>query len=74
MHILFSFLKVTDFLFWFIVPVAVFLFTLPLPYLGAPSALPPGFVAGGIILILGMLTYVWTPVWNAAKNNQPGLA
>lgn len=56
------------------VPVAVFLFTLPLPYLGGPSSLPPGFVAGAIILIVGMLTYVWTPMWHAAKNNLRGLA
>ncbi|MCD9559097.1 hypothetical protein HAX54_016829 [Datura stramonium] len=43
------------------VPISVFLFTLPLPYLGVASPLPPGFTAGGIILVLGMLIYTWRP-------------
>uniref|UniRef100_A0A5B7BEQ4 Uncharacterized protein n=1 Tax=Davidia involucrata TaxID=16924 RepID=A0A5B7BEQ4_DAVIN len=43
------------------VPIAVFLFTLPLPYLGVASSLPPGFVAGAVILVLGMLIYAGTP-------------
>ncbi|PHT67129.1 hypothetical protein T459_31554 [Capsicum annuum] len=43
------------------VPVSVFLFTLPLPYLGVASSLPPGFIAGAIILVLGMLIYTWRP-------------
>lgn len=45
----------------FSVPISVFLFTLPLPYLGAPSPLPPGFILGAAILVLGMLVYAWTP-------------
>ncbi|XP_059625023.1 protein CLT1, chloroplastic-like [Cornus florida] len=44
------------------VPVAVFLFTLPLPYIGIASPLPPGFAAGAVILVLGMLIYSWTPL------------
>ncbi|CAN4104740.1 unnamed protein product [Withania somnifera] len=43
------------------VPISVFLFTLPLPYVGVASSLPPGFIAGAIILILGMLVYTWRP-------------
>ncbi|CAH2072368.1 unnamed protein product [Thlaspi arvense] len=43
------------------VPIAVYLFTLPLPYLGVASSLPTGFVAGTVILVLGMLLYAWTP-------------
>ncbi|XP_040994647.1 protein CLT1, chloroplastic-like [Juglans microcarpa x Juglans regia] len=45
----------------FSVPIAVYVFTLPLPYLGVGSSLPAGFVAGAIILIMGLLTYAWTP-------------
>ncbi|CAN6993262.1 unnamed protein product [Brassica oleracea var. botrytis] len=43
------------------VPIAVYFFTLPLPYLGVASALPTGFVAGTVILVLGMLLHAWTP-------------
>ncbi|KAF8009286.1 hypothetical protein BT93_J0320 [Corymbia citriodora subsp. variegata] len=45
----------------FSVPISVYVFTLPLPYLGVASSLPPGFVAGAIILVLGLLIYAWTP-------------
>ncbi|XP_056168995.1 protein CLT1, chloroplastic isoform X1 [Syzygium oleosum] len=45
----------------FSVPISVYIFTLPLPYLGVASSLPPGFVAGAIILVLGLLIYTWTP-------------
>lgn len=43
------------------VPISVFLFTLPLPYLGVASSLPPGFISGAIILVIGMLVYTWRP-------------
>ncbi|KAL1199157.1 Protein CLT3 [Cardamine amara subsp. amara] len=43
------------------VPIAVFLFTMPLPYLGVASSLPQGFMAGTVILVLGMILYSWTP-------------
>jgi hypothetical protein len=43
------------------VPIAVYVFTLPLPYLGVASSLPAGFVAGAIVLVLGLLIYAWTP-------------
>ncbi|KAJ4840032.1 hypothetical protein Tsubulata_033348 [Turnera subulata] len=45
----------------FSVPISVYMFTLPLPYLGIASSLPSGFVAGTIILVLGLLIYAWTP-------------
>ncbi|KAL7612263.1 hypothetical protein Lser_V15G05746 [Lactuca serriola] len=43
------------------VPISVFLFTLPLPYLGVASSLPPGFIGGAVVLVMGMLIYAWTP-------------
>ncbi|KAJ8560423.1 hypothetical protein K7X08_022283 [Anisodus acutangulus] len=51
------------------VPISVFLFTLPLPYLGVASSLPPGFIAGAIILVLGMLVYTWRPS-SRLKNQE----
>nr|GLL43318.1 protein CLT1, chloroplastic-like isoform X1 [Ipomoea trifida] len=51
----------------FSVPIAVFIFTLPLPYLGVASSLPPGFIVGALILVLGMLIYAWTPSFHMAK-------
>ncbi|KAK4773564.1 hypothetical protein SAY87_028583 [Trapa incisa] len=45
----------------FSVPISVYMFTLPLPFLGVASSLPQGFVAGAVILVLGLLIYAWTP-------------
>ncbi|KAL2316880.1 hypothetical protein Fmac_030756 [Flemingia macrophylla] len=45
----------------FSVPISIYVFTLPLPYLGVASSLPTGFMAGAIILIIGLLIYAWTP-------------
>ncbi|XP_077218013.1 CRT (chloroquine-resistance transporter)-like transporter 1 [Tasmannia lanceolata] len=45
----------------FSVPLSVYAFTLPLPYIGAPSTLPAGFVSGIFVLVVGMLLYAWTP-------------
>ncbi|KAM3692615.1 hypothetical protein ACJW31_08G102300 [Castanea mollissima] len=45
----------------FSVPISIYVFTLPLPYLGVASSLPTGFVAGAIILVMGLLIYAWTP-------------
>ncbi|KAL3653319.1 Protein clt1, chloroplastic [Castilleja foliolosa] len=50
------------------VPISVYLFTLPLPYLGVASSLPPGFVAGAIILLVGLLVYIWKPPHNSSNN------
>ncbi|CAL8153280.1 unnamed protein product [Prunus armeniaca] len=45
----------------FSVPISVYVFTLPLPYLGVAASLPTGFVSGTIILVIGLLIYAWTP-------------
>ncbi|GFP96268.1 hypothetical protein PHJA_001770900 [Phtheirospermum japonicum] len=50
------------------VPISVYLFTLPLPYLGVASSLPPGFVAGAVILLVGLLVYIWKPPQNSSSN------
>jgi hypothetical protein len=39
------------------VPLSIYAFTLPLPYIGAASSLPPGFVAGAAVLTAGLLLY-----------------
>ncbi|KAK4419631.1 protein CLT1, chloroplastic [Sesamum alatum] len=49
------------------VPISVYFFTLPLPYLGVASSLPPGFVAGTIVLVVGLLIYLWRPS-NSSSN------
>ncbi|KAF5471110.1 hypothetical protein F2P56_011577 [Juglans regia] len=51
----------------FSVPIAVYVFTLPLPYLGVGSSLPAGFVAGAIVLIMGLLIYAWTPTVSTSE-------
>ncbi|KAL5077773.1 hypothetical protein RYX36_016757 [Vicia faba] len=51
------------------VPISIYLFTLPLPYLGVASSLPTGFLAGAIILIMGLLIYTWTPS-NVSSNSS----
>ncbi|GAQ82708.1 CRT (chloroquine-resistance transporter)-like transporter [Klebsormidium nitens] len=39
------------------VPLTIFAFTFPIPYLGSPAPLPPGFAIGSAVLILGLLAY-----------------
>lgn len=53
------------------VPISVYVFTLPLPYLGVASSLPTGFVAGAIILVTGLLIYAWTPSGSTAALPSP---
>ncbi|KHG29231.1 Crt [Gossypium arboreum] len=55
----------------FSVPISVYVFTLPLPYLGVASSLPTGFVAGAIILVTGLLIYAWTPSGSTAALPSP---
>ncbi|KAK4275704.1 hypothetical protein QN277_018742 [Acacia crassicarpa] len=43
------------------VPISIYIFTLPLPYLGVASSLPTGFIAGAVILLIGLLVYSWVP-------------
>ncbi|KAF9592236.1 hypothetical protein IFM89_012812 [Coptis chinensis] len=45
----------------FSVPLSVYAFTLPLPYIGVASSLPAGFVSGVVVLVAGLLVYSWTP-------------
>ncbi|XP_078442612.1 protein CLT1, chloroplastic-like [Wolffia australiana] len=45
----------------FSVPLAIFVFTLPLPYAGLPSTLPASFLAGAAILVSGLLLYSSSP-------------
>ncbi|XP_054818747.1 protein CLT1, chloroplastic-like [Prosopis cineraria] len=51
------------------VPISIYIFTLPLPYLGVASSLPTGFVVGAVILVLGMLVYAWTPSNGSSSPN-----
>ncbi|PWA84855.1 hypothetical protein CTI12_AA155730 [Artemisia annua] len=53
------------------VPISVFLFTLPLPYLGVASSLPSGFIAGAVVLVMGMLIYAWTPSRSSSHPPMP---
>ncbi|KAH1189203.1 Protein CLT3, chloroplastic [Glycine max] len=55
----------------FSVPIAIYVFTLPLPYIGVASSLPAGFVAGAIILIIGLLIYAWTPSNSSSTASIP---
>ncbi|XP_047941116.1 protein CLT3, chloroplastic isoform X3 [Salvia hispanica] len=50
------------------VPISVYMFTLPLPYLGVASSLPPGFVKGAIVLVVGLLVYLWRPAPNSSRS------
>lgn len=52
----------------FSVPISIYMFTLPLPYIGVASALPTGFVAGAVILVLGLVIYAWTPSGSSDPN------
>lgn len=45
----------------FTVPLAIYAFTFPLPYMGGPSSLPAGFLAGAAVLLSGLLLYCWSP-------------
>ncbi|KAK8595969.1 hypothetical protein V6N13_000637 [Hibiscus sabdariffa] len=55
----------------FSVPISVYVFTLPLPYLGVASSLPSGFVAGAIILVMGLLIYAWSPSGSTTALPSP---
>ncbi|GMJ15517.1 CRT (chloroquine-resistance transporter)-like transporter 3 [Hibiscus trionum] len=55
----------------FSVPISVYIFTLPLPYLGVASPLPTGFVAGAIVLVTGLLIYAWSPSGSSSALPSP---
>ncbi|KAI5075696.1 hypothetical protein GOP47_0009772 [Adiantum capillus-veneris] len=39
------------------VPLSIYMFTLPLPFVGAPASLPPQFLLGTAVLISGLALY-----------------
>jgi len=41
----------------FSVPLSIYMFTLPLPYLGVDCTLPPGFLVGAAVLVIGLFVY-----------------
>lgn len=41
----------------FSVPLSIFMFTLPLPYLGVDCILRPGFLVGAAVLVIGLFVY-----------------
>ncbi|XWS71246.1 hypothetical protein CRYUN_Cryun03dG0122000 [Craigia yunnanensis] len=55
----------------FSVTISIYVFTLPLPYLGVASSLPSGFVAGAIILVMGLLIYAWSPSGSTSALSTP---
>ncbi|KAF8403651.1 hypothetical protein HHK36_011755 [Tetracentron sinense] len=57
----------------FSVPLSVYAFTLPLPYIGVASSLPTGFVSGVVVLVTGLLIYAWTPSSVTSTNTTPTL-
>lgn len=61
----------TMLIFCWAVPISVFMFTLPLPYLGVASTLPTGFVAGVIVLVMGLLIYARTPSMASTDVSSP---
>ncbi|KAF3786835.1 CLT1 protein [Nymphaea thermarum] len=55
----------------FSVPISVYVFTLPLPLLGVPSALPAGFITGAGILLIGLFMYTWQPFVGPSSKQAP---
>ncbi|XP_010938545.1 protein CLT1, chloroplastic isoform X2 [Elaeis guineensis] len=55
----------------FSVPLSIYAFTLPLPYIGVASSLPAGFVTGAVVLVAGLLLYSWTPPSGPTTHTQP---
>ena len=52
-----------------VVPITIFTFTLPLPYLEAAPQLGPNFVLGTVILLAGLATYN-SPLWRPMLRKQ----
>ncbi|KAK9834944.1 hypothetical protein WJX84_003484 [Apatococcus fuscideae] len=52
-----------------IVPITIYAFTLPLPYLPPPPDLGPNFLAGTLILMVGLATYQ-SPNWLPAAQKR----
>ncbi|GAQ86420.1 CRT (chloroquine-resistance transporter)-like transporter [Klebsormidium nitens] len=56
------------------VPLSVAAFTLPLPLLGTPCALPPSFVSGTFILLAGLIMYVLSGKQQPTQVPRPTLS
>ncbi|XP_042433290.1 protein CLT1, chloroplastic-like isoform X4 [Zingiber officinale] len=54
----------------FSVPLAIYAFTLPLPYIGVASSLPAGFVTGAMVLVGGLLLYCWCSLPRTTSHNK----
>ncbi|VAH69416.1 unnamed protein product [Triticum turgidum subsp. durum] len=54
----------------FSVPLSIYAFTLPLPYIGVASTLPPGFVAGAAVLIAGLLMHSLPQPENCGESQE----
>ncbi|XP_042436687.1 protein CLT1, chloroplastic-like isoform X5 [Zingiber officinale] len=54
----------------FSVPLAIYAFTLPLPYIGVASSLPAGFVTGAMVLVGGLLLYCWCSLPRTTSDNK----
>ena len=52
-----------------IVPITIYAFTLPLPYLPAPPQLGTNFLVGTLILMGGLATYQ-SPNWLPAAQKK----
>uniref|UniRef100_A0A453GPS9 Uncharacterized protein n=1 Tax=Aegilops tauschii subsp. strangulata TaxID=200361 RepID=A0A453GPS9_AEGTS len=59
-----------DCLFLDAVPLSIYAFTLPLPYIGVASTLPPGFVAGAAVLIAGLLMHGLPQPENCGESQE----
>ncbi|XP_072984471.1 protein CLT1, chloroplastic-like isoform X1 [Typha latifolia] len=54
----------------FSVPLSIYAFTLPLPYIGVASSLPSGFVAGATVLVAGLFLYCLFPPPSSCNGRQ----
>lgn len=52
------------------VPLSIYLFTLPLPYLGATSTVHPQFVIGTTILLTGLAFYNFCACYKKSTNHE----
>uniref|UniRef100_N1R4X0 Uncharacterized protein n=1 Tax=Aegilops tauschii TaxID=37682 RepID=N1R4X0_AEGTA len=52
------------------IPLSIYAFTLPLPYIGVASTLPPGFVAGAAVLIAGLLMHGLPQPENCGESQE----
>ncbi|KAH7292712.1 hypothetical protein KP509_29G082100 [Ceratopteris richardii] len=53
------------------VPLSIYMFTLPLPYVGVPASLPPQFIFGTTMLILGLAFYNFSDRLSKKQKGSP---